>query len=93
MKKGWPLDHPTRCVDCGEPYGHAMFLWLPDHQWEFLGFKKKDYACDSCILQRINKAHDDGRIHQYCCVVLDAGIADMKYGHLKIPEKILDNAP
>lgn len=41
------------CVDCKCRYGLGLFLYLPDDDWEKLGYKPHDYACAKCIIKRI----------------------------------------
>lgn len=47
----------SRCVDCDVEYAKSFFLWLPDDQWESLGYGVDDYACPNCMCTRINKLY------------------------------------
>ena len=43
-----------KCKKCDADYS-PLFLWLPDDIWQKLGFKKKDFVCDHCIIESLKE--------------------------------------
>ena len=91
LPNGPKLIYPYLCVDCGKArHGQGLFLWLPDHQWEQLGYEKDQYACAHCIINRVEKLEKDGEIWKYCTLVLDVGLGSFQgKNHVPIPDKTI----
>lgn len=45
------------CLDCGEPAGESLFLWVSDEIWEKIGCKPYDFLCAHCIIRRLENIH------------------------------------
>jgi hypothetical protein len=72
----------SSCLDCNEPYGDSLFLWISDSLWRSIGCEPSDFLCVKCMLDRIYKK---GMTAGY--LIMDPGNHDIDRAAMKISAK------